>query len=649
MTLPLCLDHASLLPSSRLFTPHLLTLALISAMSPSAFAQESVDLDNLIISASSTEHDALSAPAFTTVITQEEIMDTPSNSLADLIGRTSGAHNMTDSSGRDNLSLRGMDSNYTVFMVNGKRVSSADALWRGGDFDYSAIPLSAIERVEVVRGPMSSLYGADAMGGVINIITKKPTAQWQGQVDVEYRAPTAGDNGDQLRTNLYTAGALSDTVSLSLSAELSNRDPWYADDDDNPTVADIEEKNTRNLQSTLSWAITDEQILDVDLMLNKDDRPLAAYGDEDSFRDQSIERTTLGLTHKGEWDWGRTTLSANYEDSDIDDYNNAYDDPMQRHLKEENLTLSGSVNKMMANHNLTVGVEYRDQTIKDKVAYFEDGESSISQASVYAQDEIGLTDRLTLTLGGRYDDHEIFGGEFTPRGYLVYQVAEGVVVKGGVSQAFKAPDAYQLNSDYRIVSCGGSCYIYGDENLSAETSTNYELGIEVQQEGWGVSAVYFVSDVEDMITATRDAVTGDRMWINEDQVDISGIELNTHWQVAPAWLWDLGYAYTDTEDQNGDPLPNRPRQTLRTSITWQPDESFESSLTASYTGDQDYYGDPVDSYTTYDLALRKTLSPNWTLRGGINNITNVNLYKDDDNASYTLLGRNLFVSASYRF
>ncbi|MFP3631756.1 TonB-dependent receptor plug domain-containing protein, partial [Burkholderia sp. SIMBA_045] len=106
-----------------------------------------------------------------------------------------GVNDRTDATGRDEVVIRGMGANYSLVLVNGRRVSTSDALWRGGDFDYHSIPMSAIERVEVVRGPMSSLYGSDAIGGVVNIITKRPTDTWSGEINGDYRVVEPGRGG----------------------------------------------------------------------------------------------------------------------------------------------------------------------------------------------------------------------------------------------------------------------------------------------------------------------------------------------------------------------------------------------------------------------------------------------------------------------
>jgi outer membrane receptor for ferrienterochelin and colicins len=300
----------------------------------------------VVVTASMRAHTVAGAPAFTTVITAEDIARSPVNGLADLLRESVGVNNQTDDSGRDEIRIRGLGGKYTLMLVNGKRVSSGGALWRGGDFDFSSIPLSSIKRVEIVRGPMAALYGSDAIGGVINIITWPAGKQWKGSISGEYRVVDSGYEGKQYRVGANASGALNDKVSLAVGGEWYDRDPWYgAPGSDKTRTARLEEKKAANLTGTLTWQLSDYQSLDVELGYNRDKRPRAmyfyAYYPEYDFeskdiREQKIERETYGLTHRASWDWGSTTAYLTRESAQIDDFNTRYNAPQQRTLKEDN-------------------------------------------------------------------------------------------------------------------------------------------------------------------------------------------------------------------------------------------------------------------------------------------------------------------------
>ncbi|KAA1170730.1 TonB-dependent receptor [Marinobacter salinexigens] len=610
----------------------------------SAFA-EVQELDALVVTASGTEHTQMSAPAFTTVIDEDSIRENPSQTVADLIGKSAGVVNLTDPSGRDELQIRGLPGSYTLVLVDGRRVSSSNALWRGGDFDFSSIPRSSIERIEIVRGPMSSLYGADAMGGVINIITKKGTAEWVTSIDASYEAVLEGEDGNRWRTNLSTSGAVAEDVYVRLSGEVYDRDAWFTNEGDD--VPGQEEKKARNLSGSVSWDIDNRQTLIADVRVNHDERPYGIYSAGPDYRGQEINRETYGVTHEGDWAWGSTRLNVNYEDGEIDDLNSRYPDPQQRYLEEKTLTAAGSGSVIWGDHGLTAGFEVRDQTVADKVAFSETGEASALIKGVYLQDEWFLTDRLTLTLGGRYDDHEDFDGEFTPRGYLVYQLNDSLSLKGGVAKAYKAPAPHQIIEEYQVVSCGGSCFIPGNPDLVPETSTNYELGFEVSRPAWRMSAVAFRSDVEDMIVAIRDP----RSWVNLNEVEIQGVELEGSVDMGFGLSFDGAYTYQDTEENGEDEIAYRPRHKLNAGLNWQVVSSTGIRLGADYFGEQvNYDGDDQSAYTLFDLSVNSQVTPALALRGGVNNLTNVDLTEDADDDYYgNVLGRSVFVGMSYDF
>lgn len=620
-------------------------------------------LDRVVVSASLNEEAAATSPAFTTVITAEDIAKSPVNSLADLLRETVGVNNRTDSSGRDEIQIRGLGGRYTLMLVDGKRISSSGALWRGGDFDYSSVPLGSIERVEIVRGPMAALYGSDAIGGVINIITKKPSDDWTGTVTAEHRTIDGGDKGNQDRINIATSGAITDTISLAVGGEVYDRDPWFttsAADITHP--ARLEEKKSKNLVTTTSFKLDEAQKLDLDLSYNRDQRPYSQYSyayypawnfTSMDFREQEITRFSYGLSHTGVWSWGSSNVFVKQEDVEIDDFNTAYNNPKQRTLKEKNSYAKAYGNSQLGINNLTAGLDYRQQTIEDPATYLQTGEAVNKNIAVFAQDDISLTNKLNLALGGRVDDHEVFGNHFTSKAYLTYAASDMVTIKGGVSEAFKAPDAYQLSEEYSVISCGGNCYLAGNPDLKPETSTNYEVGVELRKNHWDASLVLFNNDVDEMIVAYYNSATVSREWINVASARTRGVELQGSVDISSAFSISGNYTYLDTESIDGDgkktTLDNRPETLANLSLTWKPIKRLNTSLATNYTGKQFYEGRELPGYTRVDLALAANITPVFVARVGVKNLTDVNLQKKSENFVSSELRRNFYVGASYDF
>ncbi|MDK2778969.1 MAG: TonB-dependent receptor [Pseudomonadota bacterium] len=649
------------------FKHHMLALAVANlgalALVPAHADEAEKELDSVVTTATLTARDSAKVPAFSTVITAEDIARSPVTSLADLLRDTVGVNNYTDSLGRDELRIRGLGGEYTLILVNGKRVSSGAAFAKGSDADYSSIPLNSIERVEIIRGPMSSVYGADAIGGVLNIITKAPADEWQGNVSAEYRTIESGEDGDQYRVGGSVRGQLSSDLRMSLSAEQNFHDAWYADADDKDAdeAPKLEEKKSSNLFTTFSYDVANDQTVDLDVGYNKDERPLGVYASGGRTRDQEITRLDIALTHTGEWDWGKTTAYVKHEDSDVRDFNSSYDAPQNHHTKEKNLYAKAYLNTRQGIVDILAGVDYRQQIIEDKTTYLQTGKLTIDEWAAFFQGEVAVMDDLSITLGGRYDDHEIFGNNFSPKVYAVYSLTDSITLKGGISEAFKAPDGSYLSPEYSVISCGGACYLAGNPDLEAESSTNYEAGIEVREAIWDLSLSWFKNDIDDLIErqitydANDDPIAAE--WINVAKAKTEGYELAASVDALQSLSFSGNYTYTDTEytDADGETvvMEGRPEHQANLRADWRATDMLSASVSVNYLAGMQYSSSgeyPVlPSYYRTDLGLVAAVTSDLTLRAGVKNVTDVHLDEMDDNFNTFELGRNYYVSGSYNF
>ena len=165
-----------------------------------------------VVTASATEQSVKDAPASISVITQQDLQRKPVQNLKDVLRDVPGVQLTNEGDNRKGVSIRGLSSSYTLILVDGKRVNSRNAVFRHNDFDLNWIPVDAIERIEVVRGPMSSLYGSDALGGVVNIITKKIGQKWTGTLSADTTIQEHRDRGDTYNGQFFTSGPLIDGV-----------------------------------------------------------------------------------------------------------------------------------------------------------------------------------------------------------------------------------------------------------------------------------------------------------------------------------------------------------------------------------------------------------------------------------------------------
>lgn len=337
--------------SSALFLQPTL-LALAAAACASAVAQESAaTLSEVVVSAAGFEQKITDAPASISVVTKEDLAKRPYTSLTDAVRDLEGVDigETSDKTGQKTISLRGLGADYTLILVNGKRQSNHGDIYpnsfSGNQFNHIP-PLDAIERIEVIRGPASTLYGADAMGGVINIITKKVGDKWSGSATVGKNMSQGSEFGDETTMDFDLRGPLAKNWGLSIRGSQYDKDP------SNPTYSPavdpagvthvrelgfggggrtVESKN-QALGLSLSFKPTARQsiTLDYDRSRQEYDNSNAQLGTLDGIAsiwrasggnvqprvgytaEQKFDRDSWALTHEGEWDFGRSYLALSY-------------------------------------------------------------------------------------------------------------------------------------------------------------------------------------------------------------------------------------------------------------------------------------------------------------------------------------------------
>ena len=192
----------------------LLASAISTLSSGTLWAQEAPRLDDMVVTASGFEQSVSDAPASISVISREELERGHYQDVTDALRHVPGVI-VTGGGAGDNghdISIRGMPSQYTLILVDGRPQNSRESRPNGSaGFEQDWLPpLQAIERIEVVRGPMSTLYGSDAIGGVINVITRKVAQEWHGNVQLDTVLQESSDSGDSRQANFYLSGPLID-------------------------------------------------------------------------------------------------------------------------------------------------------------------------------------------------------------------------------------------------------------------------------------------------------------------------------------------------------------------------------------------------------------------------------------------------------
>lgn len=393
--------------------PRIKLLAVaIGAATCSPFVH-AADQDTVVVTATGFEQKIQNAPASISVISKQQIEDKAYRDVTDALRDVPGVV-VTGGGSSSDISIRGMASQYTLFLVNGKRVSTRSTR---PNSDNSGIeqgwlpPLESIERIEVIRGPMSSLYGSDAMGGVINVITKKVsnTKAWTGSLHGDATFQENHDSGDIFQTNAYASGPLIDGL---LGAKVTGLLSRRAED---KIVNGYNEQKMRNGGITLNFTPDEKNDFDLDFARELQDRnstPGMSKAAEtcrgttctpNTKSDSRYEHTTYSLTHSGYYEDFNTTSYIQQEET-----NNP-----GREMRSYNTTFNNQNQIFLGDHTLTLGGQYRYEKLRDNGNQLEaaDGLNKLTRWSwaLFAEDEWSMTESFTLTGGLRMDKDQNYG------------------------------------------------------------------------------------------------------------------------------------------------------------------------------------------------------------------------------------------------
>lgn len=642
--------------------PHLTGLLALALTTPlgipgAGFAQSQqgetkppeppIVLDELVVTASGSEQTRINAPATITVITPRQLSMQRNSSLAELLANLEGI-DVGDNVGKTGgmkISLRGMPSDYTLILIDGRRQNAAGSVTPNGFGETSSgflPPLSAIERIEVIRGPMSTLHGSDAMGGVINIITRKVDNSWRGSIGTDATLQENTDFGNTYSANLTLGGPLvRDLLGLSLRGSILHRSastlsPTGEFDDavaisrrgPSPVRAD---NYTLGAKLSLTPSLAHDLWLDLDFarqrydnsegQLGTLDRPDAdpptfqGYGPELIF-----ERRQASLSHDWRLSFGtlRSSLMRNTTETlgrtlptgtpGGPPGSGAPDKPAgaPRTLESTSTVFDSRLVTSISTHTLTFGGQLWDARMVDGVALdpFE-----YTQWSLFLEDEWRLADDLALTLGLRRDDHSSFGGHLSPRAYLVWNTSPNWTLKGGVSQGYKTPRVEQLMDGIIGFSGQGTIALIGTPSLRPETSTTTEFGLYYENHSTlGASISFFHNRFTDKITNGTPVPNctfalapnrpgcidhghfpnqeSFRQSINVDRALTRGIEASARARFGEIWTLAGNYTYTESEQQSGEnkglPLTNTPRHMVNANLRAEPTDRLSGWIRGEY-------------------------------------------------------------------
>lgn len=634
------MSQSSLGRGSRLLVSFVL-LGSISARN--VHADNTEEIPQVVVTASLIEQKLEDAPASITVIGREELNNRPVQDLADALVGAAGVHVGGVGLGRRGISIRGMSNEYTLTMIDGRRVSQTASVIGHSEADVGWIPTEGIERIEVVRGPMSSLYGSDALGGVINIITRSATDEWRASMNSrgEWREDDRG--GEVMQTGLYVSGPLvQDRLGITAYGEFRDREPTVSPTD--PRLSEMEGREVVNGNLALNWTPDDAQRISLNYGRGSEDRERNAVTGRNYYvTTDLIDREQYALSHIGHWQWGETSVRA--YGTKLEKVNRrSSGTPVRPQLLEDRTYDARTTLNLGDSNRLSLGGEWREEELFD-TSMNREGYDSVRHRAVFVQNELDL-DRWLLVLGTRYDDHDIFGGYNSPRAYAVYHATDRLTFKGGVGRGFKAPNLKVLSPEYSVTT--SAFVVFGNPNLEPEFNTSYELGAHYRAARWSVQATLFQNDVKDLIQSYC-AADCDALRVlnyeNVDQARIRGVEIATSLAPLPRLAMDLNYTFLNAKDLSADqPLAEKPKHAANLTLKWLATDKLNAQVRANYYGKQTMYASEVrhglPDYTLWGADLNYQLTQRFKLHLSGDNLTDESLAELSTRFNYVEVGRS---------
>ena len=553
----------------------LLTAAILAAMSVPVQAAEKkqeetthIKTDEVVVTASRTKQEVRESPSSVEVITREDIDKMGAENLAQALQLALGIDTQENAMVGNRSSIRGMNTNQTLILIDGRRVRTENTSETMNFYELKRINMDDVERIEIVRGAASSLYGSEALGGVINVIKKHP-GKMQTAVTLDW---TSRQSDEGIR---FDSGKLG---KWALSGSFKHMGVREQGTDAGSNM--YGKKNFFNLDGRME--MTKDKWLDV----------FFDYLTEDLYMKDSLtqgtdydhKRFSTGIKYSGRDKRGDYEMQVYYTYFDKHQRTreranhslNSFDD-----LKFNSLIFDGRRSIQVAkDHLLTFGGEYRKEDYEStrikgtntrtlEGVTNQLGNSSMDYTAFYLQDEWLASPRWLIIPSLRWDYNSEFGNELTGKLGTTYKITKDVRFKANIGTAYRAPTASELYfSWHHTPNARMDVQINGNPNLKPEKALNFDLGFEMEKDKTFGKITYFHNKVDDLINIDtvmsrlpgfppRVLATG--TYRNIDSATMQGVELEVRQALGGGFSVRGLYTYLDARDgKTGERLKGRP-------------------------------------------------------------------------------------------
>ncbi|MBX2952059.1 MAG: TonB-dependent receptor [Leadbetterella sp.] len=637
---------------------HLLCILLpavsVQAQTDTLVTEDITHLREVVVTGTRTPKLVKDSPVLTRVITAKDIRKLNPATFRSLLEMELPGIEFTSNANVPNINLQGLDGNYVLFLVDGERIAGETR----NNIDYDLLNPNNIERVEIVKGSLSTLYGSNAMGGVINIITKKNTRPLHlglnaraGSFGEQQYALNAGLNRGQLNSQTSALWKTIRNYTLEDREYLTRIYPDKVIADPVLRKKEVEGGKSLNLEQKLAYRFSD--LLSSEVKGTYLQRERFNAGAEGTvlhnlyYSYNALLRNSLRLDERNHLD-----LSYNFSRYDKVNFYHRID------LKEKdythhlhNLRLI-SHNRLTSRQMLTSGAEFLSETLSTYM--FQSGEKfSADSYTLYTQHDFTPAERLNLLTGVRWDKHSNYGGNLSPSVSLKYTLSRAVTLRTTYAGGFRSPSLKELHTNWDHL---GMFQIIGNPHLKPEKSRTFSLSGDYSRGKMYVSASLFRNLIHDKLNLLWNAANDTIYYQNTGRQILKGAELNTAFSPLKNWKVQMGYTYThDGRREDGRNLSyTRPHTAVfKTDYTFgKTGHRTVISLNGKYLSSTDVYSEDNEGayykihypgYSTWRLQVSRHYKDYLALSAGLNNIFN---YTPAVNSFYSSgsAGRTFFIS-----
>lgn len=661
-----------------------LTACIISTLVNAAYAAETEELnvyggEEYVITATKTPLEEKKVPMAVEVITADKMKTIGAYNVRDALRMATNIDVQEAGMTGNKVQLRGMESKHTLILIDGRRMAAENTGSTMNAYELSRINMSDVERIEIIRGNGSALYGSDAMGGVVNIIMKKAT-EARSSANVFTGTKSSGTSFSYASGR---QGKLSFKASGSIEKIRQQNSSYYSDSAKGISDSTNMYGPRRSLNLGFDYELGENKGLALDLNFMREKfTSLSSTPSANGVYDYDNNRSDYALTYYGKDDKNDYNLRTYYntlkktnvstEKGKVSDWDYSSYDTFAVEGKNSM--------KLNESNTLTYGAEYNETGMKgtrfggggdnpfEQTQYGitkEGSEKEIGTYAAYIQDQVQIGDKLLLIPAVRYDHHETFGSNVSPKISSTYSLSDNARVKLNYGKGYRAPTVFELYSEMDKRMGFMNVQVLGNPDLEPEKSTNLDISFEAEKGKTSGRIGYFHNKIDNLIDTGNMTTSGGpggititSQYVNIDEAEISGVEAELGYHFNDNWYMKATYNYIDAIDKTtGERLDNRAKQNGIVQLTytdnatlpftatlwnqWYIDYQSTTSTTASKVTSQ-------DTFATTNFVIDKKLANNLRVYAGVDNIFDKQLTYTDTH-TYAIDGRCWRVGAEMTF